>query len=203
MALSMNCHPARAPRLMSGLIAVAVAVLLGGCTSLAVMSHVPLSTMSRLSALKLADIAPEQLRVAAQLNDDLEPLPGGVKVRITVVGGKPEAELDLTLEPALETAERAPLAGVEKSGRRLWVYRLSAGDVERVRRLIAETERGRAVSIAAGVDACRRRPLGNGPLPTTTLLRVDRAGYFVLTGDLDLRKIVDERALATRVPPCP
>src|SRR5262245_3839233 len=45
------------------------AVFASGCANLAVMSHVPLSTTSRLSSLKLAEIDAAELRLAARLPD--------------------------------------------------------------------------------------------------------------------------------------
>jgi len=38
---------------------IIAAAVVGGCASIAVMSHIPVSTMSRLFALKLANIDPE------------------------------------------------------------------------------------------------------------------------------------------------
>jgi len=78
-------HQHRSARLAGVLLATA---LVGGCTGLTVMSHVPLSTMSRLSSLKLAEIEPAELRVAARLPDALEPRPDGVTVHIDVAGQK-------------------------------------------------------------------------------------------------------------------
>ena len=68
--------------------ALLAAVFASGCANLAVMSHVPLSTMSRLSSLKLAEIDPAELRLAARLPDALEPRSHGVKVRIDAAGVK-------------------------------------------------------------------------------------------------------------------
>jgi len=82
------------------------------------MSDVPLSTMSRLSSLKLAEIEPAELRVAAHLPDALEPRPRGVTVRIDVAGqnqGK-TAEAELILEPAVEPSELASLSLHRRAG---------------------------------------------------------------------------------------
>src|SRR5262252_2802293 len=75
----------RTTRVAGALLAAASA---GACANLTVISHVPLSTMSRLASLKLAEIDPAELRVAARLPDALEPRSHGVKVRIDVVGMK-------------------------------------------------------------------------------------------------------------------
>ena len=192
-------HPST--RLAGVLLATA---LVGGCANLTVMSHVPLSTMSRLSSLKLAEIEPAELRVAARLPDVLEPRPRGAKVRIDVAGQNygetPKAEL--VLEPAVEPSELAALSLHRRAGYQVWVYRLSPNDVDRLKHLIDEAGGASGVSIAAGVEACHRKPYGSAPLPTTTFLRTNGTGFFVLTQDLDLRSIVSEQDLASRVPPC-
>jgi hypothetical protein len=77
-----------------GLLTV-LASLLGGCKNLHVMSHVPLSTLSRLSALPLTDIDPELLRVGARLPAALLPRPQGVKVKIDLTRnqGRPPSRI--------------------------------------------------------------------------------------------------------------
>lgn len=174
-------------------------MLVSGCSSLHVMSHVPLSTMSRLSAMKLAEIQPTLLRVAARMPDHLEPRKDGVKVTIAVGSQR----MELTLEPATEAGEQSALSRFERRGSRIWSYRLSPADAARVEGLIATAGGGqRQVSIAAGVDACRRRPLGSAPLPTTTFLRTNGQGFMVLAEDLDLRSVVPQADLAAKIPPC-
>ena len=186
------------------LAALLVAAAVAGCTSVAVMSHVPITTVSRLSALKLTNIDPEQLRVAARLPEMLEPRPDGVKVRVDVKSSAVHAAstLEFILEAVIDPVELAPLSAHRRAGSQLWVYRLSPRDIERLRRLIAVRGDAPGVSIAAGVDACRLNPLGSAALPTTTFLRTDATGFFVLAEDLDLRGVVSERDLATKIPAC-
>lgn len=179
-----------------------VTMLLAGCTSLHVMSHVPLATMSRLSSMKLAEIDPAQLRVAARMPAHLEPRRGGVKVNIKI-GAKDASKTELVLEPATEPSEQSVLSKFQRPGSRLWSYRLSTADAVRLQHAIRAADGGQTgISIAAGVDACRRGPLGSQPLPTTTYLRTDASGFFVLAEDLDLRSVVSERDLASKVPAC-
>lgn len=175
-------------------------LMLSGCSSLHVMSHVPLSSMSRLSSLKLEDIDPAHLRVAARMPELIEPRKAGVKVTLTLGSAKTE----LVLEPATEPRELAALSSFQRAGTRLWSYRLTAADGARLRGLIAVAVAAgeKWVSIAAGVDACRRGPLGTTPLPATTFLRTDATGFIVLAEDLDLRSVVPEHELAAKVPPC-
>ncbi len=175
-------------------------LLLSACSSLHVMSHVPLSSMSRLSSLKLEDIDPAHLRVAARMPELIEPRRDGVKVTVTLGSTKTE----LVLEPATEPRELAALSSFQRAGARLWSYSLTAADSARLRGLIAVAVAAgeKKVSIAAGVDACRRASLGTAPLPATTFLRTDAGGFIILTEDLDLRSVVPERDLADKVPPC-
>ena len=196
----MTCR-GRTTRVAGALLGAASA---GGCASLTVMSHVPLSTMSRLSSLKLAEIDPAELRVAARLPDALEPRSHGVKVRIDVAGMKhgKDSAAELILEPAVEPSELSPLSAQRRAGHRIWAYRLSHSDVDRLKALIAAASGASGVSIAAGVEACYRKPYGSAALPTTIFLKTNATGFFVLTEDLDLRSIVSEQDLALRVPPC-
>jgi len=196
----MTCR-GRTTRVAGALLGAAIA---GGCASLTVMSHVPLSTMSRLASLKLAEIDPAELRVATRLPDALEPRSHGVKVRIDVAGMKHgrDSTAELILEPAVETSELAPLSAQRRSGHRIWAYRLSHSDVDRLKALIAAASGASGVSIAAGVEACYRKPYGSAALSTTTFLKTNATGFFVLTEDLDLRTIVSQQDLALRVPPC-
>ncbi len=184
-------------------LVLVVTLLLSGCTSLHVMSHVPLATMSRLSSMKLPEIEPKSLRVAARMPALLEPRRGGVKVSLSI-GSKDASKMEFVLEPVTEPSEQAELSKFQRPGSRLWSYRLSAADAARLQQAISDAHGGNqnSVSIAAGVDACRRGPLGAQPLPTTTYLRTDASGFFVLAEDLDLRTVVSERDFASKVPAC-
>ena len=111
--------------------------------------------------------------------------------------------MQLIREPVTESREVAGLSQFQRRGTRLWSYRLSATDIERLQRSIAAVDRGQtSVSIAVGVDACRRGSLGSTPLPTSTFLRTNDAGFLVLTEDLDLRSVVPERDLVAKIPSC-
>lgn len=170
------------------------------------MTHVPISTMSRLSSLTPADIEPDQLRVAARLPAALQVQPQGVKVKIdreTTGGGGGTDEF--VLEPVVQATELRMLSKYQRAGASLSIFRLSSADTDRLRRILVEMTSPSSTSrvrITAGVDACYRSPLGSTPLPVTTWLRTNHTGYFVLAEDLNLRNIVPEADLATKVPPC-
>lgn len=192
---------------MSRWVFVGVAAsLLGGCASLQVMSHVPVATMSRLSSLTMSEIDPKHLRVAARLPAILSPQPHGVKVKLGLEDQKGRSRTeDFELDPVSEPSEVTALAAYQRSGAPFLIFRLSAADVSRLNHIITDATGPSAttgVTIAAGVDACHRHPLGSAPLPTTTLLRTNTSGYFVLAEELDLRSLVSELDIATKVPPC-
>jgi hypothetical protein len=177
--------------------------LLAGCMNLQVMSHVPVSTLSRLATLTLADIDPDRLRVAARLPLVLEPRPQGavVTIELQVDAGKTQTE-KFVLEPASEPSELAALSPYQSASARVVVYRLSTADATRLGRILTTADRASLRTIADAVDACRQGELGQGALPTTTLLRTNASGYFVLAQDLDLRSVVTEQELAAKVPVC-
>ena len=180
---------------------VLLLVLLTGCTNLYVMSHVPLSTMSRLASLHFTEIDLAALRVAVLLPEALEPRPEGVKVRLESGGGDGQTVSEFVLERVTEASEGAALTAYNIQGTRLWVYRLAPKDLDRLNRLRGEAAE-KHISMSVSADACRRAPLEQAPLPLTTFLRIDGSGYFMLVDDLDLRSVIPERELAARVPPC-
>src|SRR5262249_11332377 len=92
------------------------------------------------------------------------------KVRIDVAGmnHRRDSTAELILEPAVETSELAPLLAQRRAGHRIWAYRLSHSDVDRLKALIAAASGASGVSIAVGVEACYRKTYGLAPLPATT-----------------------------------
>ncbi len=180
------------------------AALLSGCASMEVMSHMPLTTMSRLAGMTMDDIDPSSLRVAARLPERLAPRPRGVKIVLDIGGALGATHEEFILEPETAATELELLGGNARRDSKLWVYRLSSSDVTRLRQIIDRSRGARAssVSIAAGVDACHLAPLGQAALPTTTFLRTNATGYFVVTENLDLRAIVPEADLVSKIPAC-
>lgn len=185
---------------------MALGSLLGGCASMQVMSHVPISTMSRLSSMTLADIDPEKFRVGARLPATLEPRPQGVKVKIDLKDGLGRARTEnFVLDAVHGPSEQTPLAAYQRAGAQISIFRLSSADQSRLVHLMTEANGSAAatsVTISAGVDACHRLPLESSPLPTTTFLQTNSSGYIVLVEDLDLRNVVSERDIATKIPAC-
>lgn len=187
----------------------AVAGLAMGCTSLHVLSHVPLSTMQRLWSFDVMSLQTDVFRIGARLPDTLQPREVKVTIDVKRDGDRRRVELDLVAED-IQT-ELAQLRRYEKKGFRVFIYRASAADVARIETLRAEMiagqkgegpARGASGQISVGVKACRTGELGVGPLPTTTLMRTDTSGYFVLVDDLDLRSVISPDLLEKEVPKC-
>jgi hypothetical protein len=192
---------------MLGRVMVALlAALAAGCTNLTVLQHVPFMTMSRLASFDLTKIDPTSLRVAARLPEALVPRSEGVKVTMRAGREDERTRYDFVLVEAVEAEEVGSLLGYRKAGYKLWIYRFAPADVARLTqlgaRLMAVGNSQSRASIEANVEACRLGELPSGALLSTTLLRTDATGYFVLFDDLDLRAVIPEAELAARVPPC-
>jgi hypothetical protein len=150
--------------------------------------------------MTLNDIEPAALRVATRLPDQLAPRKDGVFVKIRIAASQRDEAF--VLEAVTEPGELSALANEQQNGSQIWVYRLSASDTTRLQKLISTSSGGAAVTISAGVDACRRKTQLSGPLLTTTYLSSQSGGYMPLTRDLDLRGLVAETDLAANVPLC-
>jgi hypothetical protein len=176
----------------------------GGCASLTVMSHVPLASLVRLIALDVSKLDTHELRVAARLPAGLEPRKRGVKVTLESwsENEKKTARTELVLAEASESSEMAPLAAEAISGMKIWAYKVDPHDFDRLERLRAEAAGHGHGSISVGVDACHRGPLPEGPLRSTTYLRVDASGYFKVVDDIDLHSIFSEADIVANVPAC-
>ncbi len=169
-----------------------------------VMSHIPLASLARLIALDVSKLDPRELRVAARLPAGLEPRKGGVKVALESwsENEKKMARTELVLTDAMESSELAPLAADAISGMKIWAYKIDPRDFDRLERLRAEAAGHGHGSISVGVDACHRGPLREGPLRSTTYLRVDASGYFKVVDDIDLRSIISEADIDSNIPAC-
>lgn len=204
--LSHHPVPSRAAARFGG--AVLLAVGLSGC------GHVPLTTMARLSTFDPGAIDPAQLRIAIRAPDWMEPRRGEATLKFTLGrrGGTPVREERFALEPAEAPQETARLAAHRRAGERVWPWRVTAADAARIRALQAEARALRAgdasldrLTLAAGIEACRRGEAPAGPIRTTTLLQPDAAtGYLTLLDGVDLRETARKAGvdLDERLPPC-
>jgi hypothetical protein len=180
--------------------------VLGAC------SHMPVSTMWALRNFDAATVDPVTLRAAVQLPESFEPQPRGVTL---TVGWRREGEeaheAKFVLKETTAPEDVAPLEKERKPGTRLFVYRVDLADFAeiRARQRAFLDEKARnpgktSGSFGVGAEACRHGAFPAGPLLTTSFLRTQPGGpYLILLKDLDLRKAATaEKTLEELVPPC-
>lgn len=174
--------------------------LAGGC------SHVPVATLYRLWSFDFAHADPGAIRAAIRVPAALMPRPGGAKLTLKHDG----AVETFKLEEVTDAAETARLAPYVRSGYPITAYRLSAGDVQRLKQLQNEINARRASgdkdaggTLGVGIDACSRKALPQGALLSSTYLKLDdEVGYMPLVEDIDLRQQIPAQDLAKNIPPC-
>ncbi|MEQ1715518.1 MAG: hypothetical protein ABL907_05975, partial [Hyphomicrobium sp.] len=67
----------------------------------------------------------------------------------------------------------------------------------------ARTPDRKGSNLGVSIDACRRGPLPEGALLSSTYLQLAHTdGYMPLLEDMDLRAEIGEEALAMQIPPC-
>lgn len=185
---------------------IVAAVVAGGCAS------VPLTTIAKLWAFEFDSADPAVLRAAVRIPASLAPRPGGVVLTVVTWqdGETARHQHPFILEEAVEPGEAAPLASYRRTGDRIAVYRVSAADVVVMRRLLADHREKKRTSSARQsstidikADACRVGALPEGPILSSTFLKLDeRDGYLPLLVDLDLRQEIGAAEFAKAVPPC-
>lgn len=195
--------------LRSNCVALASCLALGmsGCM------HIPVSTIYKLATFDVSSADPAVFRAAVRYSSGLDVLPGSAVLTVTSSGPASRGKsIDtFVLEEAKESGEIAAIARYRRSGMRIAVYRLNATDVVRVQNLLSEhrdaIKRGMptgAKSIGVAAAACHKAGLPQGPILTSTYLRLDTAGdYMPVIEDLDLRSQLGSEALAKQVLPCP
>ncbi len=177
-----------------------VALLVSGC------GHVPLTSLPKLSRMDMMTLDAEQLRVAVDM-------PDGLRVQedsAIIVAGLKESPAGSALEErfVLEEVETGVAAGNLPAGAQ--VFRIAESDLQRLEALRAVVrERKRNFPrdtrgfLTVTSSGCRRGALPDGPLYVDTLLRTtDSEDYFVLTNDVDLRKLAPIAQLESKLPPC-
>jgi hypothetical protein len=195
------------PRLRGALAVVSLSLV-------AACGHVPISTLYQLRKFDPATFDPAPVRIAVRLADAIEPRKGTsvFHMKLMMPGHEPEKQQhDFVLEP-LPLASEPALQAFRKVGEAIHVFRFSATDGERIRtiqREVAESRakgrRGGQLTIEVSSKACRKGPLPAGALPSTTLIRTEAQGpYLVLLQDVDLRAEAQKHNenLEAEIPPC-
>jgi hypothetical protein len=191
-----------------GLVALFLLSLVAAC------GHVPVSTLYQLRKFDPATFDPAPVRIAVRLAEAIEPRKGSAVFRMTLTmpGREPEKQQhDFVLEPVPLVAEPG-LQSFRKGGEAIHVFRFSAMDGDRIRTIQREAAeakskgmRGGQLTIEVSSKACRKGPLPEGALPSTTLIRTEAQGpYLVLLQDVDLRAEARKHNenLDAEIPPC-
>lgn len=196
-------------RIRSLAAAVGFGAVLSAC------GHMPVATMVALRNFDFATFNPAALRVAARAPDWIDARPGGARltVKLWASGQENDKRTEVfVLNEANGVLESSPLAEFRQPGTRLAAYKIAEADHARVRALQAEGRElkqrnpGRShMALTIDLDGCRRGPLAEGPILTTTLLKPDAAsGYLVFLDRVDLRRVVKDagKDLDAELPPC-
>lgn len=192
-------------KLIHCLQALALAVLLAGCSS------VPLRSLIQLSRIDAKTTDLGMLRVAVRLPDAIKPRPGGVNMQVvTTVSGEPDQKTTFLLTETSDSVDLSGLAEVARPGSSTYAYRLAPGEIERLASLraalVKKRQEGKSSSLGIGIatrEFCLVGPLPSGPLLSTTYLSTSETrSYVVLTNDLDLRKEPMVAAELARLRPC-
>ncbi len=177
-------------------------VLLGLCAC----SHVPVTSLLKLSQIDLSTTDPAQLRVAVKLPQALRPLPRSMVLRVTARRKEgPDLVEGFALREVSALAEGPPLQAEAEPGTRIAVYGIDPAELPHVAafRAQASAQGAKGGGLALEPQACRTGALPSGPLLISTYLRtVETGGYIPLTSGIDLRTVAPGRDVAAAIPPC-
>lgn len=185
----------RRPSRVRGLVAAAVVFLVTAC------SHVPLTTMVKLSDFDVLKTAPETLRIAVKYPDSIRIPEDGARMRLTLqekASGKMLLAESLAFERVDTPAEKAELAGELETGRRIEIYRLPPAKIPAFAgfqsRLAAMSEAERAAvngSMDISVDGCLATAKKPASIVVSTYLKApELGGYVPLLRNADLREMM-------------
>ena len=185
--------------------ALALVILLAGCSS------VPLPSLIQLSRVNAQTTDLATLRVAVRLPESIKPRPGGVNMEILAkVSGEPDLKATFLLTETRDPADLSGLADAARPGFSTYAYRLAPSDIERFTLmragLLKKRQEGRKVFLGIGIaprEFCLVGPPPSGPLLSTTYLWTSETrNYVVLTNDLDLQKEPTIAAELSKLRPC-
>lgn len=195
-------------RFVPRLAAAAIAALAAGC------AYVPFEAMYRLKSFDLGNFDPAALRIAIRISDAVERRPGAVvKVETVMAGDEATRKTqEIALESVTEPKELIPLSNFQQAGETVFLYRIAARDVARVRALqeegkAADTKaKGKTkVEVKAEPKACLARPIPPGPLYADLIARTAAGDpYFTVLRRVELRGELANRGvdLGEHLPPC-
>ncbi len=174
-------------------------------------SHIPVTSMVKLTRIDVTKSEPAELRAAIKLPDVLALQPRGVRMRIAVkIGSGPDVSEEFALQELADARDLASLRDEHETGTRILAYRLDAKDLPRMaafrsaalRAKEKSGERG-TLSISIRPEACRHGELPVGPILISAYLRTEETGSYVpLMRNIDARGIDPGGELTTLIPPC-
>lgn len=192
-------------RLFKTSIPALFALGLSGCM------HVPVSTIYKLATFDVVTADPAVIRAAVRYPQALNVQAGGVVLTVTTgrEGDKDKRTDTFVLEEAKESADLEAIARYRRGGTIVAAYRLTTGDVARVRQLLSDHReqlkrggRAGAKGIGVAATACHVAGLPSGAILTSTYLKLDSVGYMAVLEDLDLRSQLSAETLEAQVRPC-
>lgn len=174
-------------------------------------SHMPVTSMVKLTRIDVTKSEPAELRAAIKLPDVLALQTRGVRMRIAVkIGSGPDVSEEFALQELADARDLASLRDEHEAGTRILAYRLNAKDLPRMAAFRTTAlqakeksgERG-TLSISIRPEACRHGELPTGPILISTYLRTEETGSYVpLMRNIDVRSLDPSGELTTLIPPC-
>ena len=170
-------------------------------------SHVPLSSVVKMSAFRFETTDPAQLRVAVRHPDWIRIPPGGA-VMVVEERSKPSGALlyreELVFEQIASRSDLAGLAAARRPGFVMTILRVAASDTEllralqeRLRNASAEERASSTGSLSVSVTGCRTGPApsSDAVLVSTYLAAGELDGFVTLVRDFDLRSAMADAGM--------
>jgi hypothetical protein len=196
-------------RSLSCLLRLAVVAVLAG--ALAGCLSTPITSLPRLMRLDFATLNMSEVRAGLRLPGMLRVRPGDatMTIRTRATGGQSTEDV-FVLEEATDDRERAGLAGEERPGFTLSVWRVAVADVPRIaaiqQRVRESMEHGPRVrgSLEIKVSGgCKTAPIPAGPVLMASFLKPARSEpYITLLEGLDLRQLIPQSDWQAKLPAC-
>lgn len=199
---------AKPRRILSTLALIAVASVLGGCTSLGT----PPASALKLARMSPLEADPGAMRFALATPDFLRLADGDITVTVTYLTGDPATGFVEQYAPVVEAG--APAApGIDRSrlgDARIVVARFSEEDSQAFRAMQARVKADKANggegkgSITVGATGCRVGPVPDGPIPISSWMQTGPdEPFFALMRGVDLRRQLRKAGVdAAAMPAC-
>ena len=186
------------------LAAVLVILFLAGCGTM------PVSSIYKLRNFDIKTTNLAKFYAAVRIPESLAIREKGVKIDLGFKSEK--AEIQFTEHIIMQQIDSLPspaLKGAQKSGYKIYIFKLSDRDAPKMRvvrsritRLRKEHDDG-VGSLAIGVKTCKRGALPEGPLFLSTYLKsAELDDFVVLVDNADIKKLDDVEESLDKIPLC-